>query len=268
MADHVAPCLACETAPRHSAHPNTKYCAPCAQELRHRPRANVTATQAAMIHQFRGTIVRRELAQHVGISQAQLTRYLREHGLDSNARDYPPEVVATVCATYQALGKRETQALFPDVSVRSIVERHKHYAPRQIRWTGEQQIELVRMAGLVSQTAQARYFGRPNAYEGSIRSFWAKGMHCAPRDIHGLGAHLAWQVATPGVPATLVRHQQNAGARPVVLWLDLAAHLRQDLDPLVRDAVHALARFQRWLHGTEDPAALRQLVQEREAYAQ
>ena len=221
-------CLACETAPRHTPHPNTKYCAPCAQELRHRPRANVSPTQAALIHQLRGTMIRRDLARHVGISQAQLHRYLTEHGLDSNARDYPPDVVTTVCLTYQALGKRETQALFPDVRVRSIVERYKQHIPRQIRWTGDQQRELVRMAGLVSHTAQARYFNRPNAYEGSIRSFWAKGACCAPRDVNGLGAYTAWQVAIPGVPAVLVKHQQNGGARPVVLWLDLAAYLRDD----------------------------------------
>ena len=235
--------------------------------LRHRPPAHVTTTQAALIRQLRGTMIRRELARHVGISQAQLHRYLTAHGLDSNARDYPPEVVTTVCLTYQALGKRETQALFPDVRVRSIVERHKAYAPRQIRWTGAQQRELVRMAGLVSHTAQARYFNRPNAFEGSIKSFWTKGACCGPRDVNGLGAFTAWQVATSGVPAVLVKHQQNSGARPVVLWLDLAAHLRPDVDPCVREAVQALARFQAGVQGTTSSDEIRQMIKEREGYA-
>lgn len=123
------------------------------------------------------------------------------------------------------------------------------------------------MAGLVSHTAQAHYFNRPNAYEGSIRSFWAKGACCSPRDVNGLGAFTAWQVATPGVPAVLVKHQYNGGGRPVVLWLDLAAHLREGVDPLVRMMVEVLARFQAWLHGTTDPADIRQLIQERETYA-
>ena len=263
----LALCTECGGRPRRTPHRNTKYCEACAQALRHRPRANVNETQAALIRQLRGTMVRRELARHVGISQAQLHRYLTAEGLDSNARDYPPDVVTTVCLTYQALGKRETQALFPDVSVRSIVERYKQYTPRQLRWTGPQQRELVRMAGLVSHTAQARYFNRPNAYEGSIRSFWAKGACCAPRDVNGLGAWTAWQVATPGVPAVLVKHQSNGGARPIVLWLDLAAHLRPGVEPLVREAIQALARFQAAMHGTTDPANIQQMIRERESYA-
>ena len=119
----------------------------------------------------------------------------------------------------------------------------------------------------MSHTAQARYFNRPNAYEGSIKSFWAKGACCAPRDVNGLGAFTAWQVATPGVPAVLVKHQQNGGARPVVLWLDLAAHLRPDVDPLVREVVQALARFQATLHNTQSSEDIRHFIQEREAYA-
>ena len=85
---------------------------------------------------------------------------------------------------------------------------------------------------------------------------------------------MAWVRTLPGrsrrqgYPRRSCGTSRTPARGPMVLWLDLAAHLRQDLDPLVRDAVHALARFQRWLHGTEDPAALRQLIQEREAYAQ
>ena len=246
----VALCVECQAQPRRTAHRNTKYCEPCALALRHRPRAHVTVTQAALIRQMSGTMIRRELAQRVGVSQAQLHRYLTAEGLGSNARDYPPDVVTTVCLTYQVLGKRETQALFPDVRVRSIVERYKQYAPRQLRWTGVQQRELVRMAGLVSHTAQARYFNRPQRLRGVNQKLLGKGARRAPRDVNGLGAYTAYQVATPGVPAVIVKHQQNSGARPVVLWLDLAAHLRSDVGPFVREAVQVLARFQEAMHGT------------------
>ena len=82
-------------------------------------------------------MIRRELAQaRRACHRRSYTAISRHEGLGSNARDYPPDVVTTVCLTYQVLGKRETQALFPDVRVRSIVERYKHYAPRQLRWTG------------------------------------------------------------------------------------------------------------------------------------
>ena len=262
----LALCVECQARPRRSAHHQTKYCEACQRRLLRAPRSRVTEAQGALIRQLRGTMTRARIAERVGITHAQLNRYLAEQGLTSNARDYPPEVVTAVCTTYAALGKRRTQDLFPDVVVRSLIERHKDYPPRQVRWTGEQQIEAVRMAGLVSHTAQARYFGRPNAFEGSIRSFWQKGMACAPRDVHGLGHHLVWQIARPGVPAVLVSQQEQPGARVVVLWLDLVGHLRPGAAPEVRQMVEVLARFQGWLYGSTDTAVIRRMVMEREAY--
>lgn len=259
-------CVECQTRPRWSAHPNTKYCAPCQQRLLKAPRSNVTPAQAQHIETLRGTMPRWQIAERVGMSRAQLHRYLREQGLASNARDYPQDVVTAVCATYAALGKRRTQELFPDVVVRCIVERYKDYPPRQIRWTGEQQVEAVRMAGLVSHTAQARYFGRPNAFEGSIKSFWTKGVGCAPGALHGLGFHVAWQLATPGVPAVLVHQATHPGPRAVVLWLDLVSHLRPGVDPEVRRLVEVLARFQAWLFGSTETATIRRMITEREEY--
>lgn len=262
----VALCVECQTRPRRSAHRNTQYCAPCQQQLLKAPRSRVTAAQAAQIETLRNTIPRREIAARVGITQARLHRYLTEQGLRSNARDYPPDVVQTVCATYAALGKRKTQDLFPDVVVRCIVERYREYAPRQIRWTGEQQLEAVRMAGLVSHTAQARYFGRPNAFEGSIKSFWAKTMGCPPKDVHGLGFTVAWQLATAGTPATLVTQAAQSCPHAVVLWLDLVPHLRPGVAPEVRQMVEVLARFQAWVFGSIDTAVIRHMIAEREAY--
>lgn len=264
----LALCVECQTRPRRNAHGHTKYCAPCQQQLLRAPRSRVTAAQAAQIAALRHTMPRWQIAERVGISHAQLNRYLAEQGLRSNARDYPPEIVTAVCATYAALGKRRTQDLFPDVVVRCIVDRHKQYDPRQIRWSGEQQIEAIRMAGLVSHTAQARYFSRPNAFEGSIKKFWARVVGCAPSDVHGYGYHAVWPLARAGVPAVLVHQATQPGPRAVVLWLDLAQHLRSGVAPEVRTMVEVLARFQAWLFGgIEDTAPIRRMITEREAYA-
>jgi hypothetical protein len=262
----LALCVECQARPRRSLHHATKYCTPCQERLLRAPRSRVTPAQAAQIEPLRGTMPRWQIAERVGISHAQLNRYLVEQGLRSNARDYPPEIITAVCSTYAALGLKQTQGLFPEVVVRCVIERHKDYPPRQIRWTGEQQMDAVRMGGLVSPTAQVRYFGRPNAYEGSIKKFWERVVGCAPRDVHGLGAHTAWQLALPGVPAILVKHQQNTGARPLILWLDLVRYLRLDVDPQVRRLVEALARFQAWLFGSPDPARIRRMITERETY--
>jgi len=210
-----------------------------------------------------GTVTRHEIARRVGVSKAAVNRYLREVGLRKRSDQYAPEVVAAVTSAYEAGGKAQVHELFPHASVRSIVERYPH-APRQIRWTAEQLIEAAKMAGLVSHTGQARYFGRPNAYAGSIASVWAKTFQCAEGDINGLGVHLTWRLVRPGTPAVLVHQRTLPGPRTLVLWLDLTAHLRAEVAPAIRQAIVALARFQAWLHGTDDPAAIRRMIQERE----
>jgi hypothetical protein len=272
MDQSVRLCVVCETRPRRNAHANTKYCTACQQALLHQPPSRVTPAQAAAIQRLCGTMTRTAIAQQLGLSHAKVQRFLREQGLRSNARDYPPEVVEAVAQVYESAppgqGKRTIEQLFPAVVVRSIVERRQHhrpvYQPRQVRWQGEQLLDAVRMAGLVSHHAQARYFGRPNAYAGSITSLWQKHFRCPPRDVHGLPLHLSWLVATPGVPAVLVKHQQVAGPAAKVLWLDLVGWLREDLDPTIRDAVEVLAQFQRWLFHTSSSDDIRRMITERE----
>lgn len=266
MADTVRRCADCP-ADITSLHLNRKYCAPCQRERRRHPRSGVTLEQGARIRQLLGTMYRHEIAAAVGVSQTQLNRYLREHGLHSNFRDYPPDVVHAVCTAYSALGKGKTQELFPDVVVRCVIERYykRHdYAPRQLRWTGEQLIDAARMAGLVSANAQARYFHRPLAYEGSIKKLWIRWFQCAPTAVHGLPLYTAWQIVLPGVVGTLVHQQVMPGPRVIVLWLDLVGRLKTDIAPWIGDAIATLARFQAWLFDTTDSDVIRAMITERE----
>lgn len=266
MADDLTPTAFCQTGcgrPRQP-HFNSKYCLPCRTERRQQPQSTVTPEQGALIARWIGEVSRGEIAQRLGMSRAAVNRYTREHGLYGRSDAYRPEVVEAVLRAYEHGGKMAVRQLFPDVCVRSIVERYKQYHPRQIRWTGEQQIDAARMAGLVSVTAQARYFGRPNAYAGSIKSLWAKRFQCAPTDVNGLASHRAWWIAHPGVPAVLVKHSTAGTCQPKVLWLDLAACLRPEVAPEIRDAVEALAAFQAWLHNTTDTAVIRAMIHERE----
>ena len=254
--------------PGYVARAKAKYCAACRQARRRQPRSRLTPAQAAQVLALRDTCYRHEIARRVGVSLAQVSRFLREQGLSSNARNLPAATVAAVLRVYEQAprkqGKQRVRELFPDVAVRSVVERYRDFAPRQRRWQAEELREAVQMAGLVRPTTQARYFARPHAATGSIKSVWAKVFQCAPRDINGLGAHLAWRLTTPGCPAVLVAHEQASSGTPKVLWLDLAQHLRPDLPEWVHDAVQALAGMQAWVHGTTDSAAIRAMITERE----
>lgn len=256
-------CQRCQSRPRQP-HFNAKWCEVCRVALRRQPASRVTPEQGATIAALVGTVSRDDIARRVGVSRSRVNRYCREQGLHGRSDQYPPEVVAAVTAAYEAGGKHHVRELFPDVQVRSIVERYPH-APRQRRWQAEELIEAARMAGLVCPTAQARYFGRPNAYAGSIKSLWVKVFQCAPQHINGLGAHLAWHLVTPGTPAVLVRHEIGGQCRPKVLWLEVAAHLRADVAPEIVQVIQSLAAFQGWLHGTNRPEQIRAMISEREA---
>ena len=96
----------------HSAHPNTKYCAPCAQGLRHRPRANVTATQAAMIHQLRGTMSAGNWPS-TWASRRPSSIATCGAGPGLQCPRLSADVVTTVCLTYQALGRVRRRRSFP-----------------------------------------------------------------------------------------------------------------------------------------------------------
>lgn len=248
-------------------HRNCLYCSPCRRERRRNPSSHMEPEQAALIDQLRNTMYRREIAQLAGVSEANVARYLREHGLRSNVRDYPIAVVQAVCTAYATMGTVRTQELFPEVRVRSIVERYykrEQMPPRQLRWTDTEKIDAARMAGLVAHSVQAAYFHRPGAANGSIKALWGKWFCCAPGNVPGLPLHVAWRIALPGVIGTLVPQQVMPGPRVIVLWLDLVGHLRHGVEPWIAQAITALAQCQAWLFGTTDSQQIRTMLTQRE----
>lgn len=252
-------------------HENARTCAACRAARLKRPRSGVSPEQGAQLRALVGHVSYPEIQRRLGLSKGTITRWCWENGIRHKFWNaYPDAVVEAVIAVYEAApagqGKQRVQAQFPQVKCRSVIEHHTAHrrSPRQTSWTGAEQIEAAKMAGLVSHTAQARYFGRPNAFAGSIKSLWMKRFQCAPGAINGLWTPLAWELATAGCPAVLVQMRERSMPRATCLWLDLAQHLRPDLPEWIPDAVHALAQFQAWLHGTDDPAQVRQMITERE----
>ena len=273
-------CVSCGVAPVTAVKPGrlalskSLYCPACRQSNRQRPRTTLTAAQQAQLRPLLGQLPYTELCARVGCSRAALVRWLRAEGLHSNTKPYPPGVVEAVLAVYvmapPGQGKQRVQELFPDVNVRSIVERYQSkfgIAKRQRRWTAEEKREAVKMAGLVSTGAQARWFKRPNASDGAITSLWIKSFGTAPGAINGLGVHLAWRLVRPGCPAVIVRHRVSSGAAAKILWIDLAAWLRPEVEPWIAEAVRALARFQWWVHGVQSREEIVHMITERETDA-
>lgn len=203
-----------------------------------------------------------KLAELVGTSKANLQRWNRQNAkLDLNALAYKPGVVRAVCRHYEQHGRAATQEAFPDVKVRSIVERFRIFKPRQVRWTSEQIADAAKMAGLVSLKAQAKYFNRPFANEGSVKSLWAKRLGSKAASVNGMAQWQARFLVTERAPYL----QARARALRVCLWVDMEKHLRVDVPEFIASAIKTMADFQRWLWQSQNPRPLiLRMIRERE----
>lgn len=211
-----------------------------------------------------GTMYIKELAKAVGTSDSNLDRWAKQNGVNINALKYPDHVVQEVCEYYAKHGKHKTQERFPNVRLRSIVERYLQQ-PRQVRWTPAQLIRLAQMAGLVSYERQAIYFNRPNAHVGSIKSAWMKIFKSAGGSINGLSRWIARQYVTAACPFYetdywVTDRGEAAQRRSIAFWIDVAEHLRPDVPDHLASAIQTMATFQKWLHGRHCRQSLMQIL--------
>lgn len=253
-------CPRCKERPK-KAHFNARWCEPCAAEFVKRPAGKLTAEQARRARALIHTMPHEDIARELGVSVSRLKRWARDHGNIRlsyfNRWHANPRLTMQVCAYYAKHGKIKTAKRFPNVKVRSIVERYfkgLRLEPRQIRWTASQLIELAQMAGLVSFKRQARHFNRPNAREGSIKSAWQKKFGHGGGSINGLSHWLAKDYVRPSCPFFetdywATRRDNAQFSRKIALWVDVERSLKPDVPEHLRDAISALAKFQRWLHG-------------------
>jgi DNA-binding XRE family transcriptional regulator len=241
-------------------HFNSRWCKPCADSFKKRPRPNLSTAQKKEALRLRGKLTKEEIAKRIGASRSSVMRLGRDLKL-SFAATYKykanPRLVKQVCQYYEKHGKVKTQEKFPQVSVRSIVERYKCFSPRQTRWTDDQLMELARMAGIVSQRAQAKYFKRPGANEGSIKSAWMKKFKSSGGSINGLSWNIARHFVTKQCKPMRTqfwtprnKRSSNLKGRQVVLWTEMQKHLKADVPQWIKESVQAMAKFQIWLHGS------------------
>lgn len=207
----------------------------------------MTHEQKARAEELRGKMSREDIAAELGISVSNLMRCFR--GKDpfwfkNGFLIRQPELTKQVNDYFSAHGLPATVKRFPHLRVKSIVYRYHKTKPRQARWTPEQLVDLVKMAGLVSPEKQAKLFKRPHAHEGSIKSVWIKRFKVAPGEIHGMKRNSAQHLVV-GNPPYLKTH----GGQYLCLWVDMRKHLRPDVPAFMRDAIGTMADFQVWIFG-------------------
>lgn len=257
-------CPRCKRRQRKKHH-NSKWCHPCAEELKHRPRGTLTPAQRRFAIQHAGDMRIDEIARRLRTSRSNVKRSCRStrfHAVNGKYK-YNPALVRQVCEYYFEHGKPATIEAFPHISVISIVDRPEYYGIqrryRQIRWTPEQHLEAVRMAGLVPLEAQAHYFNRPRANLGAMRSFWIKRVRVAGGTLHGMPEYIAREVVTDRCPRTLTEpwSVREGGERDwnrnLVLWIDAEKHLRPGTPEFLETAVRTMADFTRWIFASKAP---------------
>lgn len=246
-----------------SGHLNRKRCEPCARALRRSPRGTMTEAQKARALRMIGKISREEIAQKIGVSVANLKRSMRGQSFwfYNGKWKNNPEFVAKVLNHYWKHGMPATKKKFNGISVKSIVDRPEYYGHRRVyrqrRWTETQKIELVRMSGLVSHGSQARYFDRPKAAGGSIKSAWVKVFGVAPGRINGMSFDIAKHIAKRSTPYVRPNGWSSGvdSHQWTVLWVDLEDNLMEGVPEYIKEAVKTMADFQRWIWGCKNPKA-------------
>ncbi len=219
-----------------------------------------------------GKMSREDIAERLGVSVPSLKRAFRGTRLAfHNYCQANPNLVRQVNAFYEKHGNKRTAEQFGirPKQVEYMVYRYKLYKPRQIRWTEKQILELARMAGLISPTGQAKFFKRPNAYEGSIKSVWMKKFKIGGGSVNGmvhwyakeLVNHKARYIRTKG----LSREGIPVPFRRIILWVDMEKCLKKNVPIFIKDAIVSMAEFQRWLHGKSDTRnRILRMIKERE----
>jgi hypothetical protein len=249
----MSKCVRCKKRDRFSDHPNAKYCQPCKELLRVKIEPFLYEDTKQLIRKYAGKIERKALAKKAGVSIATLKRFARMENLDITTFRYTDDEIKTVCEYYVVNGIVKTAEKFPHVKVRSIIERYVRKLgldARQIRWTPQNLLEAAKMAGVISNNAQAKYFGRPNAYAGSIKSLWQKNFKCRPSNLNSCPHWIAKQIVDLRCPFYAKRGRST---KMFAFWADIHRNLKDSVSDEVKILVAAMAKFQKWLHNTENP---------------
>lgn len=259
---NVRLCSHCKKKPLRSRHFNTKYCNACRKYFLKKPKTSMTKDQIRKAKSMIGKMPREEIAKRLAVSLPSLKRAFRGTRLAYyNYCVVNPGLVREVNKYYETHDQPATAKHFglSRKQIDHIVYRYKSHKPKTIPWTNEQFIQLARFGGLVSFTTQAKYFKRPNAFEGSIKSAWMKKFGVGGGCINGMSDSRARYIVTKACPRIKTRFwetkdkKRGSFSRKSCLWIDMEKHLLPDTPEFIREAIVALADFQRWLFESQNP---------------
>jgi len=263
-------CKTCGKSLSKKLHFNREYCDECQKRARkgyYFPKMITPELEKKLLRHM-GKLNRKQLSERFKISIPTLTRWSRYRGYTLAQQRYSKKLIKEVISYYIKHGKIKTQKRYPEVKLRSIIEKHnKGVCPRQKRWTDSQIFEAVRMAGIVTLKKQAEYFNRPHAHAGSITSLWNKRFNAKGSYINGLPKAAIRGCVTWDMPYYKVKFGKGVkhSGYCMAFWKDIEKHLKPSVSDVIRRGVSAMARFSEYLHGKENTVKnIIELIEERE----
>lgn len=196
-----------------------------------------------------------DIADEINVSVSTLKRMAKTFGwrFEFKAprpyKKYSKQLVGQVIKYYEQNGIKKTKSKFPEVRVRSIIERYPRNTYRQIKWSDDQIIEAIRLACFVSLKKQYIHFNRPFAFEGSIKSLWAKKIKCPMSRIHGLPIYIGKYFVNSDCPKTPTKLLHVPS---IYIWSDIKDYMIIK-NEMFEKLFKTLADFQSWVYNTSNP---------------
>jgi len=238
-------------------HKNTKYCKKCALCLRKRPAHNLSVDQIKTIKKLSGEFKREEIAKMMNVPLTSIKRAASANNISlahkEGCRKYirNPLLIERVCKYYEKHGGVKTIKKFPNVKVRSLIERYYDLKPRQTKWSAEEKIQLIRMSGLLTFKQQLKLLNRKEVKKPEgLRGYWGK-KQITPSGLNGLYRHTAKFFVKDSCP--FIERKFKRQTNKYYLWVDIEKHIKPEMPDFIHDVAKAMADFQRWIWNSKNP---------------
>jgi hypothetical protein len=247
-----------------NAHKNRKRCGPCAEIVRKKPLGTMTLDKIAEAKELAQTMPMIDIAKKLGVTKSNIKRSCPKTSFAYHTKwKNNPSLVREIIEVFEMGGKKEVLKKFPDISYRSIVERYPRSNVLCQKWSDSDLIKIAKLSCFVPFDKQIKIFNRGKFTKKAINSIWSKRFPIYPSNLHGWNHNRAKIFVKKDCDYLRLPFMHGGHAkynRRLYLWVDMEKNLKEDCPKFVRQAVIALAIFQRWLWGNNPKLKIRNIM--------
>ena len=184
-----------------------------------------------------GKFTREEIANKLGTSRSTVNRCLKKNNIKTGQpKSYPINIRNAVINFYASHTLKETQKQFPNVKVRSIIERYTTLE-KQNYWTFEEELKAISMLSEKSTAEISKILGRGKR---AVSKRIQRNYQIAPKHLNGIAYRLCKHVLRSNfIP-------EKKGNIYIVNWNDFDKYISTK-NKTILECVKVLAKFRTWL---------------------